>query len=308
MKFQTEFSLSKTGLALIAPIATVVAMGPLTAAAAPRVVATIVPVHSLAAMVMHGAGAPELLLKGGAGPHGYALRPSDARLIRRAEVIFWIGPELEVFLTGALASLGRKAHVVSLSAAKGIARIQQRGNRAGRRGPSLHVDPHIWLDPANAAAMIGAMARTLSALDPANARIYAANGKRARMHLAALDRDLRNSLAPVRGVPYVVFHDAYGYFERRYGLQHIAAITTGPDRSPGARRLRAIRRAMIAGRARCIFSEPGYRPNLAEALRRGTGARHGVLDPLGAGIAPGPNAYATLLRNLARALTGCLSQ
>ena len=295
-------------LSLFALIATVAAMGPLTAAAAPRVLATILPVHSLAAMVMRGAGAPELLLKGGAEPHGYALRPSDARLIRRAEVIFWIGPELEIFLTGALASLGRKAHVVSLSAAKGVVRLQRRGNRAGRRGRSLRVDPHIWLDPTNAAAMIGAMARTLSAFDPANAPIYAANRKRARMHLAALDRELRSSLAPVRGVPYVVFHDAYGYFERRYGLQHIAAITTGPDRSPGARRLRAIRRAMIAGRARCIFSEPRYRPDLAEAIRRGTGARHGVLDPLGAGIEPGPNAYATLLRNLARALTGCLSQ
>lgn len=281
---------------------------PLTAAAAPRVLATILPVHSLAAMVMRGAGAPELLLKGGAEPHGYALRPSDARLIRRAEVIFWIGPELEIFLTGALASLGRKAHVVSLSAAQGVVRLQRRGSGAGRSGKSLRVDPHIWLDPVNAAAMIGAMARTLSALDPANARIYAANRKRARMHLAALDRELRNSLAPVRGVPYVVFHDAYGYFERRYGLQHIAAITTGPDRAPGARRLRSIRRAMIAGRARCIFSEPPFRPKLAEALRRGTGARHGVLDPLGAGIAPGPGAYAILLRNLARAFAGCLSQ
>ena len=119
-------------LSLFALIATVAAMGPLTAAAAPRVLATILPVHSLAAMVMRGAGAPELLLKGGAEPHGYALRPSDARLIRRAEVIFWIGPELEIFLTGALASLGRKAHVVSLSAAKGVVRLQRRGNRAGR--------------------------------------------------------------------------------------------------------------------------------------------------------------------------------
>lgn len=295
-------------LSLILTIAAVVAVRPLSAAAAPRVLATVLPVHSLAAMVMRGAGAPELLLKGGAGPHDYALRPSDARLIRRADVIFWIGPELETFLTGALASLGRQAHVVSLSAAKGVVRLQRRGNRAGRSGRSLRVDPHIWLDPTNAAAMIGAMARTLSALDPANARLYAANAKRAKAHLAALDRELQNSLAPVRGVPYVVFHDAYGYFERRYGLEQIAAITTGPDRPPGARRLSAIRRAMIARGARCIFSEPHFRPDLAEALRRGTGARHGELDPLGAGITPGPGAYATLLRNLARALTGCLSQ
>ncbi len=156
--------------------------------------------------------------------------------------------------------------------------------------------------------MVRVMAQTLSAVDPANADAYAANTEKAVAHLTALDREIRNRLTPVRRVPYVVFHDAYRYFEQRYGLNSIAAVTAGAESAPGARRLQAIQRAMIKYRVRCLFIEPGNRPPLADALRRGTVARIGVLDPLGAGIKPGPGAYAILLRSLASSLTNCLSQ
>ena len=285
---------------LIALVIAVAAIGPSAAApkaVAPKVVVTVLPVHSLAAMVMQGIGTPGLLLKGGAGPHGYALRPSDARLISDAEIIFWIGPAFEVFLSRPLATLGRGARITALAAAPGIVAIKT---------PAGATDMHLWLDPMNAAAMVRAMAGALSRADPANAAAYAANAGVAAARLDALDRELRRRLQPVQGIPYVVFHDAYRYFERRYGLESIAAVTRGPERPPGARRLRRIRRRMTERRARCIFSEPQFRPALAEALVRGTAARHAVLDPLGAGIAPGADAYGALLRRLAGALTDCL--
>lgn len=294
-------------LAVIALIAALLPAHP-AGARPPRVLATIAPVHSLAAMVMGGTSRLDLLVKGKAGPHGHALRPSDARLIRSARVIFWIGPELETFLTNALATLARHAHVVSLSAANGVFRRQLRSHAGAFQGNKVFVDPHIWLDPVNAAAMVRAIQKTLSAVDPANARTYAANARKAASNLATLDRDIRGLLAPVRRVPYVVFHDAFGYFEARYGLNSIAAITSGPERAPGARRLRAIHRAMTARGVRCMFGQPGARPALAETLGRGTGARYGVLDALGAGNTPGPGAYGTLLRNLAKSLTECLAR
>jgi zinc transport system substrate-binding protein len=287
---------------LIALAIAVAAIAPSAAApkvVAPKVVVTVLPVHSLAAMVMQGIGTPGLLLKGGAAPHGYALRPSDARLIGNAEIIFWIGPAFETFLSGPLASLGRGAHITALAAAPGMVAIKT---------PAGATDMHLWLDPINAQAMVRAMQGALSRTDPANAAAYAANAAAAAARLKALDRELQRRLQPVQGIPYVVFHDAYRYLERRYGLTAIAAVTTGPARPPGARRLRRIRRRMSERGARCIFSEPQFRPALAEALVRDTGARHAVLDPLGAGIAPGRDAYGALLRRLAGALTDCLTR
>ncbi len=288
-----------------AAVAALIAAGP-AAAGAPRVLATIAPVHALAAMVMGGTSALGLLIRGGADPHRYALRPSDARLIENAQVIFWIGPELETALVNAFATLARSAHVVSLSAAGGVRRTRARVSPGQRH--SIRADPHIWLDPTNAAAMVRAMARTLSAVDGANAAAYAANARNSIERLAALDRELRDRLAPVRRVPYVVFHDAYRYFEQRYGLNSLGAVANDPDHPPGARRLRAMQRVMIERKVRCMFVAPGTRPAIAEMLRRGTVARIAVLDPLGAGNRPGPGAYGLLMRSLAAALTGCLSR
>ncbi len=294
-----------TMLAAVAALVAAIAAGP-AAARAPRVLATIPPVHALAAMVMGGTSALGLLVKGGADPHGYKLRPSDARLIQNADVIFWIGPELETALVNSLATLARRAHIVSLSSVSGIKRTRARVSPGQRH--SIRADPHIWLDPGNAASMVRAMARTLAAVDRANAAAYAANAKNSIRRLTALDRELRDRLANVRRIPYVVFHDAYRYFEQRYGLNSLGAVTTDPDQPPGARRLRAIQRVMIERKARCMFVAPGTRPAIAEMLRRGTAARIAVLDPLGAANPPGPGAYGILMRSLAAALTDCLSR
>ena len=279
------------------------------AAAAPDVLATIKPVHSLVAAVMQGVGTPELLIRGALSEHSYALKPSDARKIERAAAIFEIGPDLETYLTAPLATLGARGRVVVLERAPGVRLLAARRGGlwedADEHGPS---DPHLWLDPRNAVAMTAAIAATLAKLDPAHEAAYRANGAREIAALKALDKELAAMLAPLRGRPYLVFHDAYRYFEARYGLTAAGAVTVAPDRPVGPRRIEALRAAILQGRVACIFREPQFSPKLIGTLGEGSAVRVGVLDPLGADLKPGPALYPELLRALAQSLTGCLGK
>src|SRR5258708_22010768 len=139
------------------------------AAPAPDVLVSIKPLHSIVAAVMEGAGAPELLLTGAASPHSYALKPSDARKIARAEVIFWTGPVLETFLETPLANLAPRARVVALGDVDGGTRLQARKGGVWEADEddehSGGIDGHVWLDPRNAVAMAASTARTLSPKD-----------------------------------------------------------------------------------------------------------------------------------------------
>jgi zinc transport system substrate-binding protein len=320
-------------------IALVLWTGPALAAAngPPRVVASIAPVFSLVAAVMQGVGGPTLLVKGGASPHTYSLRPSDATALRRADVIFWVGEDLETFLNKPLATLPAKARIVALSEADGVALLPAReggvwaphhhgdereggdangqntadagrASRPGDREEHHHgeTDMHVWLDPMNAKAMAGAIVATLKDADPAHADAYTANGRKLDARLDRLDEDLQSELSPLAGEPYVVFHDAYHYLEARYGLTPGGSITVTPEHRPGAQTLRAIREAIIARGAMCVFREPQFEPSLVRTLVEGTPARTGVLDPLGADIPPGPDGYFILMQNLANALQTCL--
>jgi len=167
-------------------------------------------------------------------------------------------------------------------------------------------NPHVWLDPQNAVVFVDGIAQTLARADPANGKTYARNAKRLTDRLRALDAALRRTLAPVRDKPYIVFHDAYQYFETRYGLHPVGSITVSPALSPGARRLVAIRNRIRSEKALCVFAEPQFEPKLVRTAVQGTGARTATLDPLGARLEAGPDAYFQLMRNLARDLTGCL--
>ena len=257
---------------------------------APRVVVSIAPLHSLIAGVMAGVAAPTLLVPGGASPHGGALRPSDARALQAADVVFWVGPGLERFLEKPLATLTGRARVIALAEMLGLD----------------EADPHVWLDPANARAMVETAATVLAEADPGNADAYRANAARLRARLDALDRDLAARLAPVRDVPYLVFHDAYRHFEARYGLTRVGAVARNPEIPPGARRLSHIRRLISESGVACLFTEPRSPPALARAVTGGAPVRIAVLDPLGAALAPGPEAYFALMRALADDLAACL--
>ena len=286
--------LAAGGLAGLALCAASAVAGP---AEVPRVVASVKPIHALVAGVMAGIGEPTLLVKGAGSPHAYALRPSDARALQDADVVFWVGPGLESFLARPLAALPRAARVVALAQVPGVV----------RRDAAGAPDPHIWLDPVNALALVDRMVATLAAADPTHGARYRANGAALKDRIADLDADLARDLAPLRGRRYVVFHDAYGYFEARYGLADVGAIVANPERKPSARKLRRIRDRIRATGAGCVFAEPQFEPTLVQTVIAGTGARAAVLDPLGADLAPGEDAYFTLLRRLAAALKNCLA-
>jgi zinc transport system substrate-binding protein len=284
---------------------------------APRVVATIKPVHALVARVMAGAGEPAPLLQGAASAHTYSLRPSEARLLASADLVFWIGPDYEAFLVRPLAALGN-GRAVALIDAEGITTLAPRqgglwhkddghGHGHPREDGGGPRDTHIWLDPANAIAMTAAIADALAEADPGRASLYAANAAAARAEIEALDRRLAKALAPLANRPYFVFHDAYQYFEARYGLRPAGAIMVTPGHLPGARRLGAIRARIEQAGALCVFAEPQFEPRLVETVAAGTPARTGVLDPLGMTTPAGAAAYAAILEGLAGALTACLT-
>jgi zinc transport system substrate-binding protein len=269
------------------------------AGAAPPVVVTLKPIHSLVAAVMQGVGAPALLIDGNANPHDYAMRPSDARLLASARLIVMVGPGMENFLDQPLKTLAAKATVVTLA-----------------RNPNMDLPPvegggrdlHLWLDPENAKHIVESVSFALNEVDPAHGYEYARNAARENDRLAELDRDLRRALAPVRGRPFAVYHDAFRGFARRYDLNVIGFLVRGAEKAPGAQSLAALRDKMAATGARCLFTEPQFEPAEAQALARATGARLGELDDLGARLPPGPDMYHALMREIASALLDCLAK
>ena len=294
------------------------------AAEPPRVVATIKPVQSLVAGVMQGVAQPHLLLKGAASPHAYAMTPSDAAALQGADLIVWVGEGMETFLLKPLAALPQRTRILPLDAVPGITLLDLReggdwdehdhdhGHGHDAKDHDAHEDEHeqkdmhLWLDPINAQRIVEAVADALSELDPANAARYAANADAVLARIDGLDGELRDRLAPLRDRPYIVFHDAYHYFEQSYGLTAVGSVTVNPEAAPGAKSLRAIRKKLVDSKARCVFREPQFTPKLVATVTEGTPVRTGVLDPLGADLPEGPDAYFLLMRNLADGLRACL--
>lgn len=284
---------------------------PQPAIAAPKVVASIKPLHSLVAGVMQGVGEPYLLVAGGGSPHTYALRPSQSRALQQADLVFWIGPELETFLVKPLSNLALSGTVAGLAQAENILLLATRPPGIVDTGQTnaqdhLHAttDMHIWLDPRNAAAMVQAIARQLADTDPAHASIYRTNSTVMQVRLKALERQIAGELAAPLA-HYMVFHDAYGYFEARFGVAPTAVVSIDPERPPGAARIRALKNRITQTNTTCIFAEPQFEPKIAGRLAEGTNARLGVLDPLGADIKDGGDLYFKLMGDLARNLRAC---
>ena len=168
-------------------------------------------------------------------------------------------------------------------------------------------DMHLWLDPANAAAMTRTIATVLSEADPNNAATYAANSRKLLHRLDELTATITTELEPVRDKPFVVLHDAYQHFEDRFGLSSAGSVIVGSEHSPSARRIRKLRNKVKELDAVCVFSEPQFDTRMIEVITENTPARVGILDPLGATIKAGPEAYFTLLHDLAASFKECLA-
>ncbi|KAA6206381.1 MAG: zinc ABC transporter substrate-binding protein [Candidatus Tokpelaia sp.] len=290
----------------------------------PKIAVSIKPLHSLVSAVAQNIAEPALIMQGSGSEHGYALRPQDAENLSTADIVFWAGPQMETFLQKPLQNLSPQAEIIALATAPGIELLPMRrggvfvvpdsekGHSYRERGEEQGADLHFWLDPQNAKAAVTYIDRILSQKDPARAALYHSNAENYRRRLDRLIGRVNEELAPVRGRPFIVFHDAYQYFERRFAMPAMGAITVNPEQAPGARRVAAMRARIVkfAGKAQagfCIFSEPQFEPRLVRTISEGTKARTGVLDPLGSNLLPGPEQYPALIQNLADSLTQCLS-
>jgi zinc transport system substrate-binding protein len=286
-----------------------------------RVLTSIKPLQLIAAAVQDGVGAPEVLLPPGASPHHYALRPSDVRRVRDADLLYWVGADLENFLPRVLNN--RQKPQVAVQDLPGMAlrhfgdsheehaghgedhADEDLGHDHDHRPGSL--DAHLWLSPVNAKVIAARMAADLSALDAANAARYAANLQAFEQRLDALDGRLRPQLAALQGKPYFVFHEAFDYFEAAYGLKHAGVFSVLTEVQPGARHVAAMRERLQAAGPSCVFSEPPLRPRLAETLTAGLPVKLAELDALGGTLPVDATAYPLLLENLANGLSECLN-
>jgi zinc transport system substrate-binding protein len=290
------------------------------AAAAPRVMASIQPIHSLVAGVMRGVGSPGLIVQGYGSPHAYQMRPSVAAALYEADLVFWMGAPLESFLQKPVNNVRPPARVVTLLDTQGLnvyfnrksgvwdaETSATRSAESGQPAPTtFQRDPHVWLSPRNATRLVDRIASALETLDPENAAVYRANAATLAKRIERLEATLDQSLAPVRTTPFVAFHDAFQYFERSFGLNAVGALHLEPDRAPGAGRIYALRAAIRDRSVRCVFREPQFRAALVDTLVEGTGARVGVLDPMGAAFPPGPNAWFQMMTATADSMVRCL--
>ena len=294
-----------------------------------NVVTSIKPVHSLVSGVMQGVGSPTVIIEGAGSPHTYSLKPSQAKQLQAADLVFWMGDELETFLEGPIQNIAKNAKSIKLIDSHGLKKIKFREGGMfdehddhddhDDHGKEKHAkddhddhehgefDPHVWLDPINAKAVVHEIEEALVKADPKNAKKYEANAVRMAGNLDQLVTELRVQLQPVQGKGFIVFHDAYQYFEQRFGVAAIGSITVSPEVMPGAERVKDLREKIRGLRATCVFSEPQFEPKLVRTLVDGTGVQTGVLDPLGSSLTKGPDLYFELVREMARSLKECLS-
>ncbi|WP_417702790.1 zinc ABC transporter substrate-binding protein ZnuA [Pseudomonas sp.] len=289
-----------------------------------RVLTTIKPLQLIAAAVQDGLGEPEVLLPSGASPHHYALRPSDVRRVRDADLLYWIGPDMESFLPRVLGSRDKPQVAVQDLPGMTLRHFGEEheehendhddhahehggddlGHDHDHRPGSL--DAHLWLAADNARVIAARMAADLAQLDAANAARYAANLQAFEARLDALDGRIRAQLAALQGKPYFVFHEAFDYFEAAYGLEHAGVFSVLTEVQPGARHVAAMRKTLQEAGPSCVFSEPPLRPRLAETLSAGLPVKLAELDALGGTLPVNASGYEQLLENLAGGLSECL--
>jgi zinc transport system substrate-binding protein len=313
------------------------------AAPTENVVVTIAPLHSLVQGVMGDTGAASLLLKGKTSPHNFQLKPSQMSELQKANVVFYVGENMEVFLVRALESLPDSVARVAMieQPEMTILDIREGGEwehhdhsahgHAEEKGHDDHSahkhdeeddhdeehshdhhdhgtlgDAHVWLDPANAIAMIKAITKELSKAFPENRSQYKANALAMISKIEASDKEVNAILEPVKDKPYVVFHDAYQYFEKRYGLSAVGSIVIEPSDAASAKRIADLRKKVKETGAVCVFREPQFSDKLSLLVSEETTAKLGTVDPLGSTLTPGPDMYPELLKQVATDIAACL--
>ncbi len=290
-------------IALVLGIVFILFSSPVAAMESP-IVTSIKPLYSLVAAVMGETGTPVLLVEGMQSPHGYQLKPSQMKALQHAHIVFYISPDLETFLVQPLKSLPSDARKVALINAPEVTILKLRAggiweahsHKVHKKGQD---DPHIWLSVTNAKAMVKKVAEELEKIYPEHKKVYEKNANTLINKLSALDDELHKQLIPIRNKPYIVFHDAFQYFEKDYDLTAAGSITLEPNQEPGAKRIKNIREKIKKLDVRCVFGEPQFNSRLVQTVIERTNAKTDVLDALGSDIPKSSSLYFTLMHNLA---------
>lgn len=313
--------------------------GHVWAAETKGVVVSIKPLHSLVSGVIGDTGKAELLLTGTTSPHDFYLKPSQVKAMQKANLVFYIDDRFETFLHGAFEGLPKHVRRAAVVKKSGLTLLSHREGGAWdahkheahehkaenehhhdehkeRTHDTNHQDAdhqdahndnmHVWLDPENARRIVKLITKELSAIYPENRDIYKDNARSYIKKIDILDADLKSSLEGLKDRPFIVFHDAYQYFEHAYGLSGVGSITFEPDESPSPNRIKEMRNKLQLTNAKCVFREPQFSDRLVTTITEGTSAKSGTLDPLGANLADGETLYFSMMKNLAVSLKQCL--
>lgn len=262
----------------------------------PEVVTDFGPVQSMVMDVMGDLGRPQALLASGGDPHDFQLRPSQADMLAKADLVFWVGPQLIPALGDALTTLAPQAQTIALLPTAHLRHFAGGG-----------IDPHAWLDPGNGVAWLGTIAEALAAKDPDHAATYRTNASHAQGQLSAMDATWQTALTPVRHQPFVTYHDALGYFSDHFQLTMVGAIELSDATPPSAARLSEIQTVITSGKARCIFPEAGRDPKFIATLTEGLTVRVGPAQDIEFITTPaGSGQYARMLDALVQGMVTCL--
>tara|TARA_B100000795_G_C22800921_1_gene441893 strand:+ start:3131 stop:4033 length:903 start_codon:yes stop_codon:yes gene_type:complete len=296
----------------------------------PNVAADIAPVHSLVSRVMDGIGAPKLVVQSGASPHGYRLRPSEAKALQDADLVFWMGEELTPWLDGALKTLASKASITTLMDQEGVIlhdfresvlfEAHDHSDHNDEKDHDDHDDdkdhddhddhgghdPHSWLSPENAKLWLNIIASKLSVSDPENAATYFMNAAAGQTEIEEMITEVSATLKPVQGGKFVVFHDAYQYFENDFDFYASGAISLSDASDPSPARVAKIQKRIRDEGIQCVLAEPQFKRGLVATVMEGSEATASVIDPLGADLKTGPKLYTQLIINMAKTLRNCL--
>jgi zinc transport system substrate-binding protein len=294
-----------------------------------KVVTSIKPIHSITSYIMDGVGSPDLIVDGYNSPHNFQLKPSHAKMLQNADLVIFVGEGIEEFLEKPLESIAKDAKKFALLEQSGFKKLKFReknifeehddhddhDKKAKKKddhddhGHDDHghghgeYDPHIWLDPINAKAMIKKITKLLSKMDKENSSTYKSNSKKAIKEIDMIVKEIKSEMN--KDLKFVVFHDAYQYFENRFDISVLGALTVNTDVLPGAEQLSEIREVIEHENVNCIFSEPQFNPDIINAIAMDTNVKTGVLDPLGATLEPGKDLYFDLIRNISKSFKGC---
>ena len=315
-KLYKRINLAKPGLFLALLFTSITASITAQADPTPKVVTSIAPVYQLTADIMAGVGQPTLLVDGFNSPHDYSIRPSDARALAAADLILWIGKDMEQFLQRQLKNYRDTTNIITLINSQGLTLLPvvhdalaiTPNHHHGHQHINSAKDTHIWLDPNNAIIMSKRISKALSEIDPEHAVRYQENTEQLISAIKQFVENAQKRLGSVTKQPFLVYHDAYQYLTHYFVLNNVGYVALNSGRQPSAKQIRQIRELIEKQQVHCIFTEPQFRAPVIRTLTENFQMRIHTLDPLGVQHTQEPYGYIKTMETNVNEILACLKQ